>query len=122
MIPSGVELLGIVVYGIDDDYSDQDYLNRLARAIYGDFFPALYDFYPTNKMFYSPSPDVFITSDESELKKHKFFPRPRIDEDGNKIIYVPQWFEDFKYACKAVLNEIENGKIEDIEVLKTLYK
>lgn len=121
LIPPGVELLGIVVYGMDGgDYSDQDYLNRLARAIYGDFFPEVYNFYPTNKTFYSPSPDLFLTSDDGELNNHEFTPRPRIDENGNKIIYVPQWFEDFKYACKAVLIEIQNGKIEDVEVLKTL--
>lgn len=42
-----------------------------------------------------------------------------ITESGKPTIYVPQWFEDFKTWSNIVLEKIERGELEDIEVFKT---
>lgn len=114
LIPAGVEALGVVVYGMGDDF-EEEYLGRLARSIYGDFFPLEYvsNGYPTGKGFFSTQPKIWLCHEDetSHFKK---------DEEGRVFIHVPTWFADFKNACNQVLKEIENGKIEDVEVLKTL--
>lgn len=120
LLPSGVELLGAVAYGMDIEETqanDSEYFSRLAKHIYGDFFPIAYPFYPNKKEFFSVSPTLFLTSNESEAYLHL-----TEDEKGFKYVHVPAWFQDFKAACQFVLKEIEAGKIEDIEVLKTLEK
>lgn len=39
-------------------------------------------------------------------------------QTGESVIYVPQWFEDFKAWCEIILSKIEIGELEDIEVVK----
>lgn len=122
LIPSGVELLGRVRFeGAPFMYEGNVFLpgtiERVVKKVYFSLFPPEYKFYPEGKDFFSVYPQVFLTSHEDEAHRHL-----TVDENGVKYVHVPQWFSDFKAACKIVLDEIERGAIKDIEVLRTLEK
>lgn len=120
LIPPGVELLGRVNFAgapfmYDGNIFLPETIERVVEKTYRDLFPADYKFYPTGKEFFNIYPQILLTSHESEAHLHL-----TTDEAGMKFVHVPQWFADFKAACKIVLDETESGELEDIEVLKTL--
>lgn len=120
LIPSGVELLGRVNFAgapfmYDGNIFLPETIDRVVEKTYNDLFPPDYKFYPNGKGFFNIYPQIFLTSNENEAHRHL-----TVDEIGIKYVHVPQWFADFKIACKIVLEEIESGDVEDIEVLKTV--
>lgn len=122
LLPSGVELLARVryagaPYNYDGNVFLPETLERMVKLFYKEFFPEKYTFSPTQKEFFNIYPQLFLTSNESEAHLHL-----TQDEKEIKYIHVPAWFADFKIACQIVLGEIKAGRIEDIEVLKTLDK
>lgn len=118
LIPSGVEVLARVTYaGPPFMYGGNVFLpekieNVVAR-FYADHAPEYSFKYTTSKEFFSINPTTFLTSDEQDAEQHL-----QVIGTGESVIYVPQWFEDFKCWCGLVLGKIEAGELEDIEVLK----
>jgi len=120
LIPSGVELLGRVrMAGPHFMYEGSVFLpetiERVVKKTYYALFPPGYSFCPTQKEFFNIYPQIFLTSSDEEAHRHL-----TVDEKGIKYVHVPTWFADFKKAATVVLEEIESGAIEDIEVLKTI--
>lgn len=84
-----------------------------------------YHHYPVKKEFYSEMSDeqifVWLTSEDADAEKHLQI----IEKESSPMqiyIHVPQWFSDFKAACKMVLDEIESGNIEDINKMTLRIK
>lgn len=119
LLPSGVEVLGRVRFAGPPFMYDgciflPETIERVIEKTYHALFPN-YQFYPSEKDFFNIHPQLFLTSNESEASLHL-----TTDEKGMKFIHVPTWFADFKAACRIVLDDIEGGAIQDIEVLKTI--
>lgn len=118
LIPSGVEVLARVRYaGPPFMYGGNVFLPETIERIVGEFYkefaPDYAGKYTTSKEFFSINPKVFLVSDQQGAEYHlKNVPT------GEGVIYVPQWFEDFKGWCETILSKIEAGELEDIEVLK----
>lgn len=120
LIPPGVELLARVFYaGPPFNYDGNVFLpetiERMVKVFYEQNFPDGYEKYPDSSGFFNIYPKIWLTSDAEDAGRHN-----TSDIRGNVFIHVPQWFEDFKAACQTVLDKIESGELEDIEVLKTL--
>lgn len=120
LIPSGVEVLGRVrMAGPPFMYEGNVFLPETIECVvektYYALFPPGYNFWPTQKEFFNIYPQIFLTSSDEEAGNHL-----KIDENGIKYVHVPTWFADFKKAATVILDEIESGAIEDIEVLKTI--
>jgi len=122
LIPPSVELLARVANPekrfVDDGLiflptRIEDIVNDFYKA----YFPAQYatDGYPTGTGFFTMHPKIWLCDADENQHFQK-------DEIGRVFIHVPTWFADFKAACQTVLNEIEIGKIKDIEVLKMVEK
>ena len=119
LIPSGVELLARVAYLSNDDgivflpFRIEDVVKRF----YTEYLPQ-YPVFPDSKGFFSRNPQIWLTSADFDKEKHL-----QAIQYGIRVthyIHVPQWFDDFKTACGAVLDKIESGELEYIEVFKTL--
>lgn len=118
LIPSGVEVLARVRYAgppfmYDGNVFLPETIERVVGEFYKEFAPRYNGLYPTSKDFFSVRPNCFLTSDPSDAEKHI-----SRDENGMVFIHVPQWFYDFKSWCEIILEKIEAGNLEDIEVLK----
>ncbi len=137
LLPSGFEVLARVTYCGEQWWKDEwrvgeEFALSLAvQKFYRNTLPE-YHHYPTSKDFYSAGPIanstkmfVWLTSEDGDADKHleliardesvvsSHYPPPQV------FIHVPQWFDDFKAACKIVLDEIESGELQDIQIFST---
>lgn len=122
LIPPGVELLARVANPgrrmVDEGFIYlPDRIEDMVADTYKAYFPGKYalEGYPTETGFFSIHPKIWLCHDDESQHFQK-------DEIGRVFIHVPAWFSNFKNACYLILDEIESGKIKDIEVLKTLDK
>ena len=117
LLPSGVEVLARVsqqgVLSKSMDFAWPDSLSSAVARFYEEFAPEYAGKYPTSKEFFSVKPNAWLVSDQRGADNHL-----GTTVDGKPVIYVPQWFEDFKAWCEVVISKIEVGELEDIEVLK----
>ncbi len=117
LMPSGIEVLARVRYaGPPYMYEGNVFLPETIERVVGEFYKEFFQGYPQNavsKEFFSVNPKVWLVSDQQGAENHL-----GKTTTGEGVIYVPQWFEDFKIACEKVLTMIEAGELEDIEVLK----
>lgn len=129
LLPSGVEVLARVRYAGKDVFLDavnmpfsvpssgvidnQEKSLQLVRKFYKEFAQEYAGKYPTSMEFFSINPNAWLVSDQQGAENHL-----GTTVDGKPVIYVPQWFEDFKGWCGVVISKIEAGELEDIEVLK----
>lgn len=117
LIPSGVEVLARVtqqhLLSADGVFPWPDSLSTAVARFYSDYAPDYAGKYTTSKEFFSINPKVVLVSDQQGAEHHLGH-----TITGEGVIYVPQWFEDFKGWCEIVLAKIEAGELEDIEVLK----
>lgn len=108
LLPSGVEVLARVRHN-----DPLDNIERVVDAFYKEYAPEYAGNYPTSKEFFAPNPNTWLVSDQQGADNHLCKA-----VDGKPVIYVPQWFYDFKGWCEVVVSKIEAGELEDIEVLK----
>ena len=118
LIPSGVEVLARVNYAAEWDALSGAFspTSSLVPKLYSELFPGSYKKYPTSKDFYSDT-CIWMAYGESERHKYLILPITDPQDSSEAFIFVHQWFEDFKAACRQVLEKIESGKLQDIEVL-----
>lgn len=139
LLPSGVEVLARVTYCGEHWWKEAYHVGpggalfMAVQKFYQNTLPE-YRHFPNSKEFYSKmvvnSSVMFIwlTNEDSEAERHlqiierdahvvtSHYPPPQI------FIHVPQWFADFKAACKIVLDGIEKGEFQDVEIFPTLEK
>lgn len=135
LLPSGVEVLARVAERNENSgflWSEKnpenlaipDYIVSITAEFYGKFFPPEYRdraIQHGGAGMFSAIPRIWLVSDTEGAEKHLRL----IGEKEHMVqqpcyLHVPTWFADFKKACQIVLDEIESGKIQDIEVLKTI--
>ena len=132
LIPPGVEVLARVWYK-NEDYGVvflPDRIEDLVGEFYKEVMPGGYCVYPDGQSFFNVFPKVWLTHlpemAEFHLKEIPYsVPKPVNELAGAPYcspkyfyVHIPQWFADFKSACKIVLDKIEAGELQDIEVLK----
>lgn len=120
LIPSGVELLARVRYaGPPHMYEGNIFLpltiEKVVEGFYREYAPEYVGKYSHSKEFFSVNPTCYLVSDQQGAENHLNY-----SQDGKFVVYVPQWFEDFKSWCEIILEKIEAGEIENIEVLKVV--
>lgn len=130
LIPSGVDVLARVWYNGKSAFMQDgliflpESIERFIARFYSDVFPGNYHQFPTSTNFFSVAGGVWLTSEPEYAEKHLQFVPCRVVTSvplpQEIYIHVPQWFDDFKTACRMVLDEIAAGNLEDIEVLKML--
>mgnify|MGYP005609492749 CR=1 FL=1 len=118
LLPSGVEVLARVRYAgppymYDGNVFLPEKIENVVGEFYKEFAPEYAGKHPTSKEFFSINPNAWLVSDQQGAENHL-----GTTVDGKPVIYVPQWFEDFKGWCGVVISKIEAGDLEDIEVLK----
>jgi hypothetical protein len=117
LIPSGVEVLAMVSQqkslSEDGEFAWPDSISSAVSRFYSEFAPEYSGKYSASKEFFSVNPKAWLVSDQQGADHHL-----KNTPTGEGVIYVPQWFEDFKGWCTLVLNRIESGELKDIEVLK----
>jgi hypothetical protein len=118
LLPSGVEVLARVRYAgppymYDGNVFLPEKIENVVGEFYKEFAPEYAGKYSTSKEFFSTNPNAWLVSDQQGAENHL-----GTTVDGKPVIYVPQWFEDFKGWCGVVISKIEAGELDDIEVLK----
>lgn len=122
LIPSGVEVLARVRlpidtskgYGTGDRYILPSAVpGFIVDDFYAEYAPEYSGKYSISKEFFSLNQKTWLVSDQQGAEYHL-----KNAPTGESVIYVPQWWEDFKGWCDVILSKIESGDLEDIEVLK----
>ena len=131
LIPSGVDMLTRVTERNENGGRTWGEHNPMGLALtdpvpvwefYKKFFPPGYherSVYSSGSNFFAVSPNGrWLTSAPEDAGKHL---QPIGEKEEWRVqscyVHVPQWFEDFKTACRQVLAKIESGELQDIEVL-----